>query len=141
VSDHEPASVVQRLAIYLDPSSDEPMYRQIVDRLWLEIITGTVETGERLPTVRQMAIELGVRPATVTRAYKELELLGVLITRPGHGSFVGLSSPDATALERQAQLERLCRDLETQGEALGFTLTELIDALRELRSAERDPQR
>jgi len=138
VNEHDQSSIAQRLAVYLDPSGEAPMYRQIVDRLWLEIVTGTVETGERLPTVRQMSIELNLPPATVTRAYRELEMLGVLVTRPGHGTFVGLSSPDASALERQAQLDRLCRDLRTQGEALGFSLTDLIDALTEQRSSERD---
>ncbi|NIQ55192.1 MAG: GntR family transcriptional regulator, partial [Gammaproteobacteria bacterium] len=71
-----------------------PLFRQLVDRLWLEIITGTLEAGERLPTVRQLAIDLGIHPNTVGRAYTELELLGVLVKRPGHGTYVCLGPAD-----------------------------------------------
>ena len=134
----EAPDVAQRLALYIDRGRDEPVARQIVDRLWIEIITGTLETGQRLPTVRQLAIELGVRPQTVSQAYEELQLLGVLITRPGQGTFVGLTSPDRTALERRAQLERLCQDIVAQAEALGFTESEIIDALRDVRPPNRD---
>jgi GntR family transcriptional regulator len=138
VTDHEPPGVAQRLALYIDRSTEEPVSRQIIDRLWLEIITGTLETGDRLPTVRQLAIDLNVRPDTVAHAYEELELLGVLITRPGQGTFVGLTSPDQTTLERHAQLERLCRDVISQSEALGLSLDDVIDALGDLRNSSND---
>lgn len=127
----ERSGLAQRLALYLEPGGPDPLYRQIVNRLWLEVVTGTLDTGERLPTVRQLAVDLGVHPASVSRAYKELEHLGVLTVRPG-GTFVALSSPDASTLERQAQLERLCRDLLSQADAFGFAPHELIDTLREL---------
>jgi GntR family transcriptional regulator len=138
VSEQENTGVSQRLALYIDRSSETPVFRQIVDRLWHEIITGTLETGDRLPTVRQLAIDLNVRPDMVSRAYEELALLGVLITRPGQGTFVGLTSPDTSALERHAQLERLCRDVISQSEALGLSLDEVIDALVDLRNSDTD---
>ncbi len=138
MSEHESPGIARRLALYIDRSSEAPVFRQIVDRLWLEIITGTLETGARLPTVRQLAIDLNVRPDTVSHAYEELELLGVLITRPGQGTFVGLTSPDTTALERHAQLERFSRDIVSQSEALGLSLDEVIDALVELRNSDND---
>lgn len=139
MSDHERADLAERLAAYLDLGSDVPVFRQIVDRVWLDVITGTLETGERLPTVRQLAIDLGVHPNTVSRAYEELRLLGVLITRPGQGTYVGLTRPDKPALERKAQLERLCRDLAAQSRALEIPLDEVIDTLVDMRAAERDP--
>lgn len=138
MTDHESPGVAQRLALYIDRSTEEPVSRQIIDRLWLEIITGTLETGDRLPTVRQLAIDLNVRPDTVAHAYEELELLGVLITRPGQGTFVGLTSPDQSALERHAQLERLCKDVISQSEALGLSLDDVIDALVDLRNSSND---
>ena len=138
MTESESAGITQRLALYIDRSSQEPVYRQIINRLWLEIITGTLETGDRLPTVRQLAIDLNVRPDMVSRAYEDLELLGVLITRPGQGTFVGLTSPDPSALERRAQLERLCQDVVSQSEALGLSLEDVIDALVELRNTHND---
>jgi len=129
----ERAGLAARLALYLDRGSAAPLYRQIADRVWLEVVSGTLETGERLPTVRQLAIDLGVPPGTVEQAYEELARLGLLLRRPG-GAFITLSSPDTTALERHAQLERLCRELAERAETLGFSHTELIDTLTDLRS-------
>lgn len=135
--DHERADIAQRLAIYLDRSGETPLHRQIVDRVWQEVVTGTLETGERLPTVRQLAIDLSVHPNTVTRAYRELELLGVLATRPGEGSVVQLASPNKEELEHGARLERLCRDVVSQADALGVSLDEVIDTLADARAARR----
>jgi GntR family transcriptional regulator len=129
----ERAGLAERLALYLDKGSGEPLFRQIADRVWLEVVSGTLETGERLPTVRQFAIDLGVPPGTVERAYEELERLGLLVRRPG-GTFITLSSPDTPELERRAQLERLCRELLERAETLGFSPTELMDTLTDLRS-------
>jgi GntR family transcriptional regulator len=140
VADHERVDIAQRLAVYLDPGGDVPLYRQIVDRVWLEVVTGTLETGERLPTVRQLAIDLAVHPNTVARAYRELEALGVLMTRPGEGSYVGLAPPDKTELERRAQLERLCRDVVGQCRALGLALDDVIDTLTVLHPDRSDSE-
>jgi GntR family transcriptional regulator len=122
----------------MDFGSGEPLYRQIVDRVWLEVITGALDTGERLPTARQLAIDLGVHPNTVARAYEELRLLGVLVARPGEGTYVGLTRPDRSALERRAQLERLCRDIVSQSKALGISLDNVVDMLVELRASGED---
>jgi len=125
------SGIAARLAPYLDKGDEAPLYRQMVDRLWLDVITGTLDIGERLATVRQLAVDLGVHPGSVERAYRELELLGVFVVRPG-GTYVALGSPDTSSLERRTQLERLCRDLLTQARAFGFTVPELVDALRDL---------
>ena len=131
----ERAGLAERLALYLDKGSGDPLYRQIADRVWEEVVSGALETGERLPTVRQLAMDLGVHPGTVTRAYEELESLGILVKRPG-GTFIALSSRDTSVLERRAQLERLCRDLAERAGTFGFSVTELIDTLTDLRSEE-----
>ena len=143
MSSHEPSSIAQRLAVYLDPSDEVPLHRQIADRVWLEVVTGTLETGERLPTVRQLAIDLAVHPNTVQHAYYELETLGVLVTRPGEGTYIGLAPPDQDTLERRAQLERLCGGVAAQCRALGLSLDDLIDTLSALQTSERehDPRR
>jgi GntR family transcriptional regulator len=143
VPNHEPPSLAQRLAVYLDPSGDEPLHRQIADRVWLEVVTGTLETGERLPTVRQLAIDLALHPNTVAHAYEELETLGILVTRAGEGTYVGLSAPERDALERRAQLERLCGDVADQCRALGLSLDEVVETLSALQSSqrERNPKR
>lgn len=134
MSDPQRAKQRQWLAVPLDHGSDSPLYRQIVDHVWLRVAEGGLEPGARLPTVRQWAVDLGVHPDTVDRALRELELLGVVVRRPGEGTFVGLKPPDRNELERQAELERLCAELLGQAESLGFTFDELIEALTDLQS-------
>ena len=134
MSNHERTGIDQRLAIHLDHGSDVPLYRQIVDHVWLGAVEGILEPGERLPTVRQLAIDLSVHPNTVARAYSELTLLGIVSPLRGEGTFVCLTPPDKPELERREQLERLCSELMSRIQALGFSLDELIDTLGELRT-------
>ncbi len=138
MSSTEPSTLAQRLVLYLDPSDDAPLHRQIVDRVWLEVVTGTLETGERLPTVRQLAIDVSVHPNTVQHAYEELETLGVLVTRQGKGTYIGLAPPDHGTLERRARLERLCGDVAAQCRALGLSMDDVIDTLSALQTSERE---
>ena len=128
------AGAVPLLAISLDPGSDLPLYQQIVDHVWVKVAEGVLDPGEKLPTVRQWAVDLGVHPNTVARAYKELELLGVVVRRAGEGTFVGLKPADRHEIERQAELERLCLKVLSQAQALGFTADELLESLAELQS-------
>ncbi len=125
------AGEVGQLAITLDTGSDVPLYRQIVDHVWLEVAEGTMDPGQRLPTVRQCAIDLGIHPDTVARAYKGLELLGVIVRRAGDGTFVGLKPADKNEVERHAALATLCGDVLSQIGELGFTLDEFVDTLNE----------
>lgn len=129
--------IAQRLLLYLDPAADDPLYRQIADRVWMEVVTGTLETGERLPTVRQLAIDLNVPPNTIEWAYRELQELGVVSVVPGQGVFVRLHDADRSAVERRRQLDRLGQEVATQAEGLGFTLDDLIEVLAERRRERR----
>ncbi len=72
----------------LDTASGVPFYRQVIDQVLAGIATGALSRGERLPTVRALAVELAVNLNTVARAYKELEIRGVLATQQGSGTFV-----------------------------------------------------
>ena len=124
------AGEVHELAVTLDTGSDVPLYRQIADYVWLEVAEGTLDPGQRLPTVRQCAIDLGVHPDTVARAYKELEMLGV-VRRTGDGTFVGLKPADKNEVERHAALASLCGDVLARIGELGFTLDEFVETLSE----------
>jgi DNA-binding transcriptional MocR family regulator len=75
------------LEIQLDVKSGVPFYRQIIDQVKAAIATETIAAGDRLPTVRQLAVDLSINPNTVSRAYTELELTG-LVGR-GHLSATG----------------------------------------------------
>jgi GntR family transcriptional regulator len=135
----EAQDLTQRLADQLASMSGEPVAHQIVENLWLAVVDGSLETGERLPTVRQMAIALGVSPGTVERAYEQLEKRGVLATRRGEGTFVSLVLPSEDERLRHQRLAALCRDTVERSRALGFSLDELLDALSDFRATEPTP--
>ncbi|UCG88693.1 MAG: GntR family transcriptional regulator [Gemmatimonadota bacterium] len=136
-----PTALAAKLAAVLDPGAEQPLSSQIVDRIWLDVISGNIETGERLPTVRQLAIDLGLNPRTVGRAYEQLERLGVVSTRPGEGTFVSLNVPDEDAHRRRRELERCSLELVVRAEALGFSIEDLLDTLDDIRTAKRNQVR
>src|SRR5512137_2843999 len=77
----------------LDAKSGVPFYRQIIEQVKFGISRGVLATGDQLPTVRQLAVDLSVNPNTVVRAYRELEIEGVLETHQGSGTFIGDKKP------------------------------------------------
>ena len=74
--------------ITLDDASGEPPYAQVVGQVLAQVEAGTLAPGDRLPTVRGLAEELGVAVNTVAKAYRELEQRGAIETRGRAGSFV-----------------------------------------------------
>ena len=133
MSNLERSDIAKRLAAHLDSGRQQSLSRQIVDCVWLEVVEGTLQTGDRMPTVRQLSIELGLTPRAVDRAYERLEQLGVLATRSGEGTFVSLTAPDGHMRERWVKLDELCREAAGRAKALGFSIDDLLDALVDLR--------
>jgi len=133
-----PSELALRLAGELDRNDPSPMSSRIVQAVWLEVVQGFIGSGERLPTVRQLAVELGLSPRVVERAYEQLSKLGVVATRPGRGTFVSLAPPSAPERERFLELERRCRELVTSARALGFDVDDAIDLLAEFRANSSD---
>jgi GntR family transcriptional regulator len=131
--------IAQRLAVELATSPGEPVAHVIVEDLWLAVVDGSLETGARLPTARQLAIDLGVSPRSIERAYAELERRGVIATRAGQGTFVSLAPPPEAERARHHDFAELCRRTVERAEQLGFGVDELLDALAEYRTANRAP--
>jgi GntR family transcriptional regulator len=137
MTDFGPTPLAAKLAALLDPGDERPLSSQIVDRIWLDVISGAIETGERLPTVRQLAIDLGINPKIVDRAYQRLERLGVVSTRPGQGTYVSLSVPDEEARRSRREFEQCALDAVARAEALGFSIDDLLDTLDDIRTTKR----
>ncbi|OCA92451.1 GntR family transcriptional regulator [Pseudobacillus wudalianchiensis] len=68
--------------------TSKPIYRQIADRIIQQFVRGEISPGEKLPSVREMAIQSGVNPNTIQRTYGELERMGVVETKRGQGTFM-----------------------------------------------------
>jgi len=115
----------------LDARSGVPAYRQIIDQVQAGIATGSLQPGHQLPTVRQLAVDLAINPNTVLRAYKELEIRGVLETQQGTGTFISSRPQKADPAERERQMEQLIREFVARAGAAGFSIQDLAEALLE----------
>ena len=130
--------LARRLANSVDPASGDPVAHQLVEQIWLEVVEGSIETGERMPTIRGLAIHMGVNPRSVRWAYDELERLGVVSTRPGEGTFVNLAPASDEERRRRRDFLSMCADAVKKARGLGFDVDELVGALAEFREVERE---
>ena len=117
------------ITIKLDLKSGVPFYRQIIDQVKSAIATGLIEPGDRLPTVRQLAVDLSINPNTVARAYTELELTGLGETQMGSGTFVGQRKVEQDDVERRRLLDEVCQELLSRASMHGFSIDDIIDNL------------
>src|SRR5262245_41578547 len=116
---------------HLDEVSGVPVYRQLIDQVQAALATGALRPGDQLPTVRQVAVDLAVNPNTVLRAYRELEIRGVLDTQQGTGTFVAERPAKQHQAERERQMDQLVGEFAARAGAAGFSLRELFDGLKE----------
>src|SRR3984893_4621120 len=124
----------------LDLHSGVPVYRQIIDQVLGGIAAGTLTAGYQLPTVRQVAVDLSINPNTVVRAYRELEIRGVLETQQGTGTFISHQKVKRDDVERRRQLNQLVSDFVARAGAAGFTIKDLQEQLHD-RQDEPEPKR
>jgi GntR family transcriptional regulator len=123
----------------LDLKSGVPFHRQIVDQIRYGIASDRLMPGEQLPTVRELAVHLQVNPNTVRKAYSELEILGILDTQQGTGTFVSDQQVEIGDAEKQRMLGQICDELVARGHQYGFTLKEIVNHLN--RRLENGPKK
>jgi GntR family transcriptional regulator len=114
----------------LDLASGVPVYRQIIEQVRNGIAFRFLLPGDQLPTVRQTAVDLAINPNTVVRAYRELEIRGVIETHQGTGTFVANQKVEHTDLERQRQLDQLVSEFVARANAAGFNIEDILDRLQ-----------
>ena len=115
----------------LDPSSGVPFYRQVIDQVLLAIADGRLRPGTQLPTVRQLAVDLSVNLNTVAKAYREMEIRGIVETQQGTGTFIAARTSDAKSKEKKKALASLVDRFLANGEALGLPMADLVEAVVE----------
>jgi Predicted transcriptional regulators len=116
----------------LDAKSGVPVYRQLIDQVLLAMASGTLRGGSQLPTVRQLAVDLSINPNTVVRAYKELEIRGILTTQQGTGTFITEKKITRDDAMRQRRLTQLVSGLVSQAGGEGFTIDDILAVLNDL---------
>lgn len=117
------------MLIRVDPQSPKPLFEQIAFAVKDAVARGELGTGERLPSVRELAQELAINPNTVVRAYEALTSDGVVVRRQGAGVFVTGRSRTLEPAERKRQLEELCLRTVTEAFHLGFTADDVRAAV------------
>lgn len=130
-------SAIPPFRFHLDQTSGVPVYRQIIDQVRGGIASGALAAGYQLPTVRQLAVDLEINPNTVVRAYRELELGGLLETQQGTGTFISEKKVARGDAERQRQLSQIVAETVARAGAAGFTVADLQEELRQWESPRR----
>jgi len=119
-------------AFRLDQHSGVPVYRQLIDQVQGGMASGALSVGNQLPTVRQVAVDLAINPNTVMRAYREMEIRGILDTQQGTGTFISNRQVEMGEDERRRLAAQLAGEFVSRAGAAGLTVRDLMEALKEL---------
>jgi GntR family transcriptional regulator len=121
----------------LDSASGVPFYRQIIR--WIEhaILSGRLQPGDRLPTIRALAVELKINPNTIAKAYGELELRGILVTQVGSGTYVADHAVDGSQDELRKKIEEIVGRFMRAMTELGLDQERIQTIVRDYNKEER----
>ena len=114
--------------IVLDLKDSRPLYEQIVERFKHLILCGALPEDEKLPSVRNLAMELSINPNTIQKAYGELEREGFIYSVKGRGNFVAANNNLKEAKKEELKTQILA--LVKEGEAIGLTREEIVQLLQ-----------
>lgn len=125
------------MTILIDNKSGLPIYDQICSQIKAQIISGSLQSDEALPSIRNLAKDLRISVITTKRAYEELEREGFIYTVPGKGSFV---APKNTQLLREEYLKKIESHMQSIRTLAQSCALELEDALEMLRFTWEDQE-
>ncbi len=117
----------------LDTNAGIPYYRQIIDQIKYGVASGKLKAGEQLPTVRALSVELKINLNTVAKAYRELEIAGIITTQQGVGTFISKTGLSVPSKEKKKKLKNICSEFLTIATSYGFTKGDVIGELQKLK--------
>lgn len=115
----------------VDPTSATPIYAQLVAQVKQAVASGVLRPGDPLPSLRELAGQLRVNPMTVSRAYREMEHQGIIVTEHGRGSFISDQVMKQEEEYRREALERVVDRLLLEAHQLGASPTEILAVVEE----------
>lgn len=122
----------KRLTIQIDFRSDLPIYTQIVNQVQAQVVSGILQPGDQLPTVRALAEELRVNFNTVARAYRILDEARIISTQQGRGTYITeIPPPDVNEKLRRESLEALTQRYISEAMRLEFSKSEIRQMVSE----------
>lgn len=116
---------------HIDPSSGIPIYVQLIEQVKKATASGLLTTGEQLPSVRELAVELTVNPNTVSKAYQELEREGIIETLRGRGTFVSQKGSQLGKEEKKKALQEKMQNFLVEAHHLKASQEEIQEVFRE----------
>lgn len=119
------------MRFHVRPASGLPIYRQLMEQIERQSAAGLLGPGDALPSVRELSRDLGINPATVVKAYAELERTGLVETRHGLGTFVAAASGGLQRAEKRRRLAEPAEELMIQAIQLGLTEQDAREAVTE----------
>lgn len=132
------------LHFQIDPHSGVPVYRQIIDQVKYYVAGGTLQSGEQLPSIRELSEQLTVNPTTVVKAYNELVHEEVIELRHGKGAFVAPQASGLTDQEKEKALRRIARQLAIEATQMGAAPQQVLAIVEQefdsLRTERVEPQ-
>ena len=117
------------MQIHISAGSPQSIYRQIADQIRQAIVSGKLNVGDAVPSVRQLAKELAINPNTVAKAYSELTRDGILEGQSGRGCVVASRKNVYTKTERLRRLDLVLDSLVSEALTLGFSCEEITERL------------
>ncbi|ADP31381.1 GntR family transcriptional regulator [Bacillus atrophaeus] len=111
-----------------DFHSSKPIYLQIADQIFFRLVRKELFPGDKLPSVREMAIQTKVNPNTIQRTYSEMERLGIVETRRGQGTFITEKAGIVDELKERLTRE-VCESFVMQMKELGLTKEEMLEGI------------
>lgn len=127
------------MLLRIEKGSAVPISRQIVAQIAMLCASGKLQAGERLPSVRELARELGVNQNTILRVYERLVSDGLLEMRHGQGTFVTKSAGKSSLVAHRKRLVEELRQVARQGRSLGLSGDQLHELLAEALTQVKDP--
>lgn len=125
------------MQLHIHPGDELPIYRQIMHQISDAVAGGRLKPGDKLPSQRELALELVVSHLTVKKAYEELERAGLIATQRGRGTFVRESAPRPNPVEGRERLREAARRLLSRADLAGLPFPDLLQLLEELERERR----
>ncbi|MDR2633544.1 MAG: GntR family transcriptional regulator [Treponema sp.] len=113
----------------LDTTKGVPVYRQIIRQIEYAILSGRLQAGDRLPTIRSLAVDLKINPNTIAKAYGELEIRGILNKQVGSGTYISGKKPAGEEDARDLKIQEVLGRFMEEARSLGLSKKELMNLI------------
>jgi GntR family transcriptional regulator len=125
------------ISFSLDQASGVPVYRQIIQQIEYAILSGRMRPGDRLPTIRTLAVDLKTNPNTIAKAYGELEIRGILATQVGCGTFISDKRPAAEDDGLNRKIREVLAKFVQEMNNLGIEKKELVKLVKDFEETDK----